>query len=347
MINKLRNHRRRHRKKNKKVIKVVLIIGLPILAVIIVFCSMIVMFGSFMPSAAVSMVEDYKKAAELAGCTWQELVVYDTVRYENELDDVNPYLSAVDFLKMHYAIYEYIETEEGGYWSLVTSGNLDSPESICSWFGLPKDSDINAILEKSKKYTKPEFVIQFTPKDLDTLIIEKKFSEEQIEWADMLMTSGVMEEMFGDVYNLPDYIESAGGGYFGWPTPELHTVTSPFAAARKHPVLGITRPHNGVDISGANAMGSPVCSIDNGVVILVDLDGGERGINVKIQHNIGDDVWTSRYQHLSVSKVTVGQKVKKGTVIGAVGNSGIGTGPHLHIEITYNGVLLDPLPLIK
>ena len=94
-------------------------------------------------------------------------------------------------------------------------------------------------------------------------------------------------------------------------------------------------------------MGSPVIAIADGTVIMVDPDGGERGMNIKVQHTIGEDVWVSRYQHLSAIKVEVGDKVQRGTVIAAVGNSGIGTGAHLHIELTYNGVLIDPLPLIK
>lgn len=151
----------------------------------------------------------------------------------------------------------------------------------------------------------------------------------------------------GDADELPDYVKSAGEGYFQWPTPELNEITSKFAAARKHPVFGITRAHNGVDISGNDAMGSPVVAIGDGVVISVNLNGGERGINIRIQHNIGDDVWISRYQHLSVASAAVGQKVTKGTLIGSVGNSGICTGPHLHLELSYNGILIDPLLLIK
>ncbi|WP_312648894.1 M23 family metallopeptidase [Aminipila sp.] len=343
----MENNRKRPKKKKKIVKRAVIVIGIPVLIIIIAFSAMLTILASFMPSAAVSMVDDYKKAAELAGCTWQELVVYDTVRFHNDLEDVNPYLSAVDFMKMYYEIYKYVETEDGGYWTLVSSGTLITPESIWRWLRIPKDSDINAVLEAAGKYARPEFVVQFSPKELDDLIIEKKFTEEQIEWVDMLMTSGALDEMFGDVHDLPDYIDSAGTGYFGWPAPALHNITSKFAVARKHPVFGITRAHNGVDISGPGAMGSPVCAIDDGVVISVNLNGGERGINVRVQHNIGDDVWVSRYQHLSAAKATVGQKVTKGTVIGAVGNSGIGTGPHLHLELTYNGVLIDPLPLIK
>ncbi len=150
-----------------------------------------------------------------------------------------------------------------------------------------------------------------------------------------------------DANELPEYVKSSEGAYFQWPTPELNEITSNFAAARKHPVFGITRAHNGVDISGNEAMGSPVVAIGDGVVISVSLNGGERGINIRIQHNIGDDVWISRYQHLSVASAAVGQKVTKGTLIGSVGNSGICTGPHLHLELSYNGVLIDPLLLIK
>ncbi len=339
--------RKPRKKKSKVAKKLIIFVGIPFFLCLLFFGCMLAILGGFMPSAATGMVDDYKKAAELAGCTWQELVVYDTVRFANDLDNVNPYLSAVDFLKMHYEIYEYIETEDGGYWRLQFSGDLSSPEEICNWLEIDEESDINVVMEAASHFTRPRYFIQFSPKELDDLIIEKQFNEEQIQWADMLMTSGALDKMFGDVYNLPDYIDSAGTGYFGWPTPELHTVTSKFAAARKHPVLGITRPHNGVDISGANAMGAPVCAIDDGVVISVNLNGGERGINIRVQHNIGDDVWISRYQHLSQANATVGQQVTKGTVIGAVGNSGIGTGPHLHLELTYNGVLIDPLPLIK
>nr|WP_315020517.1 M23 family metallopeptidase [uncultured Aminipila sp.] len=343
----MRKRRKRPRKKNKRTRKIALIIGIFVIMAIIFISGILIILGRNVPSATAGKLEDYKKAAEQTGCTWQELVAYDVVRYENNLDDVDPYLSAVDFMKMYYEIHQHVEADNGGYWTLVSEGNLTNPESICSWLGIPSGSPINTVLETAKKYKRPEFFIQFYTKELDDLMMEKGFSEEQIEWADMLMTSGKLDAIFADVYELPDYIKSAEGGYFQWPTPELHEITSKFAAARKHPVFGITRAHNGVDISGLNAMGSPVVAIDDGVVISVNLNGGERGINIRIQHNVGDDVWISRYQHLSVASAAVGQKVTKGTLIGTVGNSGICTGPHLHLELTYNGVLIDPLPLIK
>lgn len=160
----------------------------------------------------------------------------------------------------------------------------------------------------------------------------------------LVMTIILTCNLCGKKDDLPEYIKS--NGYFAWPTPSLHTVTSEFTPKRFHPVFCKVRPHNGIDISGPNAMGSPVISIADGIVIMVQTDGGERGLNIKVQHNIGTDVWVSRYQHLSSVNVSFGDKVFQGTVIGAVGNSGVGTGAHLHIEISYNGVLIDPLVLL-
>ncbi|MGN0711688.1 MAG: M23 family metallopeptidase [Anaerovoracaceae bacterium] len=344
----MKKQEKRRRRQNKLLKKAVLAATLPTMLFLLLVIIMLCMLASFMPSAAVSVVDDYKTAAELAGCTWQELLVYDTVRFENDFENADPYVSAVDFMKMYYENWR--KPEDSG-WEMVSSGNLNTAEGIRNWFGLGADSDINDVLkaakEKRKVKNRRKSVIIFSAKELDDLIIEKGFDEEQIQWADMLMTSGALEEMFGDVYNLPDYIESVNGGFFGWPTPELQTVTSKFDQKRMHPTLHVIRPHNGVDISGANAMGSPVVAIEEGKVIQVDTSGGERGINIRVQHNIKGDIWISRYQHLSAVKCEVGDKVQKGTVIGAVGNTGIGTGPHLHLELTFNGVLIDPLPLIQ
>lgn len=353
---RLKYHRRRRKKRikkrkrvNKKQKKVLFAIGIIVILIITLLCSLNVVFRSFMPSVTTSMLEDYKRSAQIVGCTWQELVAYDTVRFENDFDDINPYLSAVDFLKLHYETWELAESDGKQSWVKTLDTMIVEKEDMCDWLGENINSSIKQIISHQGKRENEKIIIQisFLVKDLDELIIEKSFSKEQTEWIGSLMSSGKLDEMFGDVYVLPDYIESAQNSYFGWPTPELNTITSEFSAVRKHPVFGIKRPHNGVDISGNNAMGAIVCSIDDGIVTQVNLNGGERGINIKIQHHIEDDIWISRYQHLSAVNVYVGQKVYKGTEIGAVGNTGIGTGPHLHIELTYNGVLIDPLPLIR
>lgn len=306
----------------------------------------ILLVAGVMPSASDSFVADYQAAAAIAGCPWQDLLAYDTVRYKNDLEKANPYISALDFMKVYYEEYRKEKDPDDGTvtWVLEDSGSLETPEAIRSYFHLGADADIQAVSSAISNHTKPKYDISVSDKLLDDVIEEKKFDDDQVEWINMMLGEGILDEMYGDgATELPDYIVSSANGYFGWPTPTLHTVTSPFNPHRLNPVLGVVRAHNGCDISGPNALGAPVVSIDAGTVTQVNMHGGERGIYIRIKHSDG---WASLYQHLSAVKVQVGDEVQRGTVIGAVGNTGIGTGAHLHIEITYNGKLLDPFPLI-
>lgn len=101
------------------------------------------------------------------------------------------------------------------------------------------------------------------------------------------------------------------------------------------------RRHTGIDI--AASYGSAVKASDGGVVIWVGYEGGY-GKLIKIDHGAN---YVSYYGHLSKYNVKVGQKVYKGQKIGAVGNSGNSTGPHLHFEIRKNGVVQNPLKYLK
>lgn len=101
------------------------------------------------------------------------------------------------------------------------------------------------------------------------------------------------------------------------------------------------RRHTGIDI--AAPYGSAVKASDGGTVIWVGYEGGY-GKLIKIDHGAN---FVSYYGHLSSYKVKVGQKVYKGQVIGAVGNTGNSTGPHLHFEIRKNGVVQNPTKYLK
>ncbi|HYE81910.1 MAG TPA: peptidoglycan DD-metalloendopeptidase family protein [Clostridia bacterium] len=101
------------------------------------------------------------------------------------------------------------------------------------------------------------------------------------------------------------------------------------------------RRHTGIDI--AASYGSAVKASDGGVVTWVGYDGGY-GKLIKIDHGAN---FMSYYGHLSKYNVKVGQKVYKGQTIGAVGNTGNSTGPHLHFEIRKNGVIKNPLSYLK
>jgi murein DD-endopeptidase MepM/ murein hydrolase activator NlpD len=107
---------------------------------------------------------------------------------------------------------------------------------------------------------------------------------------------------------------------------------------RRHPVLGIWRRHKGTDY--AAAMGTPVRSIGDGVVIFAGRKGGYGNV-IDIRHRNG---FVSRYGHLRgfARGVRGGSRVAIGSTIGFVGMSGLATGPHLHFEVLVGGVQRDP-----
>ncbi len=131
---------------------------------------------------------------------------------------------------------------------------------------------------------------------------------------------------------------------FFWPT--AGSITSPWGM-RMHPILHYSRLHGGADIGGA--IGAPIYAAADGVVTkaATGYNGGS-GTNVRIDHGKmdGEAIETS-YLHMSALDVSVGQKVKKGQRIGAVGSTGLSTGPHLHFSVYVNGVNSDPAPYLQ
>ncbi len=131
--------------------------------------------------------------------------------------------------------------------------------------------------------------------------------------------------------------QSTGGtnpGVLGWPLNGR--VTSLFGP-RVHPIFGNTRMHRGIDI--AAPYGTPIVAAGDGTVILASVWGGF-GKAVVIDHGGG---LTTVYAHQSRIAVSVGQKVKRGQVIGYVGCTGYCTGPNTHFETRESGTPVDPM----
>lgn len=108
---------------------------------------------------------------------------------------------------------------------------------------------------------------------------------------------------------------------------------------RKHPILGFTKLHRGVDF--AAPAGTPIMAAGDGVVVFRGNKGGY-GRYILVRHN---SRYSTAYGHLSSFKrgVTKSSRVRQGQVIGFVGSSGLSTGPHLHYEIHRNGRQINPL----
>lgn len=114
-------------------------------------------------------------------------------------------------------------------------------------------------------------------------------------------------------------------------------VSSDFGK-RKQPFTGEWKNHNGIDLA-AN-VGTPVYAIKDGAVSVCVSSDPTFGNYIILSHDRGK--MTSVYAHLSKLNVEKDQTVKKGDIIGYVGQSGLATGPHLHFEIRQGGVPMDP-----
>ncbi|UTW67403.1 M23 family metallopeptidase [bacterium SCSIO 12643] len=106
---------------------------------------------------------------------------------------------------------------------------------------------------------------------------------------------------------------------------------------RIHPVFKVRKMHTGMDFTAPT--GTEIHSTGDGKVVKVVSERRGYGKQVVIDHGYG---YRTRYAHLSKFNVRVGQKIKRGDVIGYVGNTGTSTGPHLHYEVEKNGAKINP-----
>ena len=138
---------------------------------------------------------------------------------------------------------------------------------------------------------------------------------------------------------------ASGGGTSGgsatslsdlqWPVPSCTLITSRFGY-RVAPTTGASTYHGGLDIGAG--MGASIVAAGAGDVIYAGANGGY-GNCVMIDH--GNGVVTV-YAHMSTIGVSYGQYVTAGQYVGAVGSTGVSTGPHCHFEVRINGVQTDP-----
>ncbi len=124
---------------------------------------------------------------------------------------------------------------------------------------------------------------------------------------------------------------------------EYRRISSAFTTARRHPILGVVRPHRGIDY--AAAAGSPVWSVADGTVIYRGWAGASGNL-VKVKHRTG---YVSYYAHLSAFEegMKVGDTVEQKQIIGYVGSTGLATGPHVCFRVQKNGRYVNPLDIVS
>ncbi|MBW6490319.1 MAG: M23 family metallopeptidase [Lentimicrobium sp.] len=113
------------------------------------------------------------------------------------------------------------------------------------------------------------------------------------------------------------------GSYFGY---------------RTDPFYKVTKFHEGIDFTAP--LGTEIYSTGDGVVVKLEYSRGGYGNMIVVNHGFG---FETLYAHMSKMNVKPGQKVRRGQVIGFVGNTGKSTSPHLHYEVRKNGQAIDPI----
>ena len=107
---------------------------------------------------------------------------------------------------------------------------------------------------------------------------------------------------------------------------------------RLHPILQVVRMHEGIDLTCPR--GTKIFATADGVVVDAGYSQGGHGIRIFIDHGYG---YKTIYGHLEKVLVKRGERVKRGDVIGLVGNTGLSMAPHLHYEIIVNGKKVNPI----
>jgi murein DD-endopeptidase MepM/ murein hydrolase activator NlpD len=107
---------------------------------------------------------------------------------------------------------------------------------------------------------------------------------------------------------------------------------------RVHPVYKVKKMHSGIDF--AAEIGTPIYATADGKVAVVDVKFSGYGKMVEVDHGFG---YRTRYAHMHEFAVRPGQNLKRGDLIGYVGNTGMSTAPHLHYEVLINGDQVNPV----
>jgi murein DD-endopeptidase MepM/ murein hydrolase activator NlpD len=155
----------------------------------------------------------------------------------------------------------------------------------------------------------------------------------------MLRQTEIQLESYSEIISVLDQEKKIRNG-----TPSIRPLKGGFLSSRygprMDPFLGEVVFHPGLDYRART--GCPVVSTADGVVSAAKRNGGY-GLMIEVSHENG---FSTRYAHLSKILVTRGQRVKRGEIIGLVGNTGHSTGSHLHYEVLFRKAHRDPLQYV-
>ena len=143
-----------------------------------------------------------------------------------------------------------------------------------------------------------------------------------------------------NIINVSEFLNAPPSG-FPVQNASKNDISSFFGEKSKRPKNKTNVAHNGIDIKAK--IGTPVIASADGTIAKASMEG-DWGNLIVMTHTDGYETW---YAHLNGFNASENQDVKKGDIIGYVGNTGLSTGPHLHYEVKQNGKQLNPLDFIE
>lgn len=212
-----------------------------------------------------------------------------------------------------------------------------------------KIGHVNEVLSRTKHlYANLQNISQLSDPDRKLAIAAEGGEEDPRDTVDPVRLSDQLDQLGAEAQSQEEALQALTG-YFedrkallasapaiwpvrGWVTSDFGFRLDPYTAQRKS--------HEGLDI--ANAPGTPVVAPADGTVVYAAVESGYGNVLV-LDHGFGIK---TRYGHLAKIDVHLGDRVKRGQFVAAVGNTGRSTGPHLHYEVRVNGVPENPRKFI-
>ncbi len=183
--------------------------------------------------------------------------------------------------------------------------------------------------------------------DLTSLFNIKESAQGSVkEIAEIEKLTGFLEDSVQPIEEIGKLLDSQSTLFSDipslWPIRGGIGHVSMVFGQNKHPLNGQWYIHKGVDLSTYRS-GDPIVTTADGQVVTVDFDPGF-GNYVIIKHKHG---FYTRYAHMQSFRISKGQYVQQGQIIGYIGNTGVSTGPHLHYEVHIGSDVVDPMKYLN
>lgn len=261
------------------------------------------------------------------------MIPHDSKRTINiKLPSIGVFSSALLWLVGSvYVVSIAIDTVE--YYSMKSKVNFYTREFV------EMKSTISTLKKAEAEFKR---LLSFGSKDKILENVDAKVGIHDAGSVDIDLLKDQIKNTIERVSAIKDFLKEQKDVYMatpkGWPV--MGRITSDFGE-RQNPKHGGLEFHSALDISAS--AGSPIKATADGIVSFSGWSAGNGNL-VVVEHGFG---YSTFYAHNSSNAVSVGQRVKRGSVIAYIGSTGNSTGPHVHYEVWQHGKPVNPIAFIK